>query len=188
MKRLLLICAMLCTFAQAQAVGPRFRLGVKAGLDYQANDFSDRLKNLEFESNSGWFAGVQADLSWGGFGIHPEILYSHNKFGVSEGATGNIKLNKLDVPVLLQYTLLNFISLQAGPSFCIMTDTAGRIGDVKWDLERPTVGYAAGVEIRVWKVSISGRYNGSFSRSKVLGFSTGKNKADNFQLGVGFYF
>jgi hypothetical protein len=69
-----------------------------------------------------------------------------------------------------------------------MTDTASSISNVDWKLERPTVGYAAGVELRIWKLSVSGRYNGSFSRSKVLGFSTGKNKADNFQLGVGFYF
>ena len=180
---------MLCLYTQASAgVVPKFRLGVKAGMDYQANDFSDRLKDLEFDSNSGWFAGVQADISWLGFGIHPEVIFSHNKFGVSESAAGDIKLNKLDIPVLLQYTILNCISLQAGPTFCVMTDTASSISNVDWTLERPTVGYAAGVELRIWKLSVSGLYNGSFSRSKVLGFSTGKNKADNFQLGVGFYF
>jgi hypothetical protein len=50
------------------------------------------------------------------------------------------------------------------------------------------MGYALGAEARIWKLSISARYNGSFNRSEVLGFTTGKNKIDTFQLGVGVYF
>lgn len=189
MKRLLLICAMLCTFAQAQADGllPKFKFGVKAGMDYQSNDLSSELKNFKFDSSTGWFAGIQGDLSFGNFGIHPEVIYSHNKFDIGGASTGNITLNKLDVPVLLQYKLLGLIALQVGPTFCVMTDSDSSIAD--WEFKRPSIGYAAGAEVQIWKIAISARYNGSFKRSEVLGLSTkGESRVNTFQLGVGFYF
>ena len=188
MKRLLtiLIAVLLATQASAGLL-PKFRLGVKAGMDYQSNNFSDSVNNFQFDSSTGWFAGVQGDLTWVGFGIHPEILFSHNTFDVA-GGLGKVKLNKVDIPVLLQYRLLGVLALQAGPTFCVMTDTSGEMTGVEWDFNRPTIGYAVGAEVRIWKLGVSARYNGSFKRSEVLGYTTGKNKIDTFQLGVGFYF
>lgn len=188
MKRLLLILAMTCMAMQASAgIIPKFKLGIKAGMDYQSNNFSDNTGNLDFESSTGWFAGLQGDLSWAGFGIHPEVLFSHNAFDV-EGSSGKLKLNKVDIPILLQYRFLGVLALQAGPTFCVMTNTDGNVGGVEWDFERPTIGYAVGAEVRIWKLGVSARYNGQFKRSEVVGFTTGKNKVDTFQLGVGFYF
>jgi nitric oxide synthase oxygenase domain/subunit len=162
-------------------------LGVKAGFDYQSNNFSTDLANFELPPGAGWFAGVQGDLSWGGFGVHPEVLFSHNAFNV-ETFNSKIKLNKIDIPLLLQYRLFGILALQAGPTFCVMTSTDGEIGGIKWDINRPTVGYAAGFEVKVWKLAVSARYNGAFKRSEVLGYSTGKNKIDTIQIGVGYYF
>ena len=187
MKRIIMLLALACITVQASAgVIPKFKLGVKAGLDYQSNKLSSA-SDLRFEASTGWFAGVQGDLSWKNFGIHPEILYSRNTFDIA-GDMGNIKLNKLDIPVLLQYRFWNIFALQAGPTFCVMTNTSGRMASVDWELQRPTMGYALGAEARIWKLNISARYNGSFNRSEVLGFTTGKNKIDTFQLGVGVYF
>ena len=135
---------MACIAVQASAgVIPKFKFGVKAGLDYQSNNFNDRIKDLDFESSTGWFAGVQGDLTWAGFGIHPEILFSHNAFDVA-GDAGKVKLNKVDIPILLQYRLLGVLALQAGPTFCVMTNTDGNFGGVEWDFKRPTIGYAVG--------------------------------------------
>ena len=98
------------------------------------------------------------------------------------------KLGKIDVPVLVQYKLLGIVALQAGPSFCVMTDTNGTTDGVQWSIKRPTIGYAAGVEVEIWKIGISARYNGSFKASEVMGYSTGTNRINTFQLGLGFYF
>ena len=190
MKRLLLILAAICITSQASAgLLPKFRFGVKAGFDYQSNDIKNDIKNLDIKSNSGWFAGVQGDLSWGNIGVRPEVIYSHNKFNV-DGAeiADKFKLSKLDIPVLLQYKLLGIVALQAGPSFCVMTDTKGTTEGMQWNIKRPTIGYAAGVEVEIWKIGISARYNGSFKKSEVLGYSTGTNRINTIQLGVGFYF
>ncbi len=188
MRRILLLFVTLCLATQASAgIIPKLKLGVKAGFDYQSNNFSTDLANFELPSGAGWFAGVQGDLSWGGFGVHPEVLFSHNAFNVKT-FNSKIKLNKIDIPLLLQYRLFGILALQAGPTFCVMTSTDGEIGGIKWDINRPTVGYAAGFEVKVWKLAVSARYNGAFKRSEVLGYSTGKNKIDTIQIGVGYYF
>ena len=180
--------AMVCMATQASAgIIPKFKFGVKAGLDYQSNSFANNISDLDFASSAGWFAGVQGDLSWGGFGIHPEVLFSHNAFDV-EGQSGEIKLNKVDIPVLLQYRFLGIVALQAGPTFCVMTSTDGVLSGVEWDFKRPTVGYAVGAEVKIWKLALSARYNGAFKRSEVSGYSTGKNKINTVQVGLGFYF
>ena len=187
MKRIIMLLAVVCIAVQASAgVIPKFKWGVKAGLDYQSNRLSSP-SDLRFNASTGWFAGLQGDLSWANFGIHPEILYSRNTFDVAS-EMGSIRLNKLDIPILLQYRLWNILALQAGPTFCVMTNTSGKLAGVEWDLQRPTMGYAVGAEARIWKLAVSARYNGAFKRSEVLGFTTGKNKIDTFQLGLGVYF
>ena len=85
--------------AQASAgLLPKAKIGIKAGMDYQTNDLKSTISNIDFNSSTGWFAGIQSDLSWGMFGIHPELLYSHNKFDVG-GADGSMKMSKLDLPL-----------------------------------------------------------------------------------------
>lgn len=188
MKRLLLFFATLCLAAQASAgVLPTFKFGVKAGWEYQTNDLRS-VSDIDFKSNSGWYAGVQGELSWAGIGIRPEVIYSHNKFDVGGIAAGNVEMSKLDIPLLLQWKLLGVLALQAGPTFCVMTNTEGSIEGKEWNIERPTVGYALGTELRLWKLGITARYNGAFKRSEVLGFTTGENRINSFQVGVGYYF
>ena len=188
MKRIALLLAALCITTYASAgLTPKLKLGVKAGLDYQANDFYSGIKNFDIHSNSGWFAGAMADLSWSKLGIHPEVLYSHNSFAMA-GANGKLETNRIDVPVLLGYNLLGILNINAGPRFCIMDHASGSSQGVKWQINSPTVGYAVGVETTIWKISISARYNGAFKRTEVLGFTAGKNQPTNIQLGVGYYF
>ena len=188
MKRLLtiLIAVLLATQASAGLL-PKFRLGVKAGMDYQSNNFKSIINDFDIKSNSGWFAGVQGELTWGNFGIRPEVIYSHNKFGF-DGADGHLVLNKVDVPLLVQMQFLKVLAIHAGPTFNIMTDANGKTDGAEWDFKRPKVGYAIGAEFRLWKLAVSARYNGSFKKSEVFGFSTGENKISTFQVGLGFNF
>ena len=188
MKRLFVVLVALLFATQASAgLVPDFRFGIKAGVDYQSNSLKSSLTELDIKSNSGWFAGVQGELMWGSFGIRPELVYSHNKFDI-EGADGELKLNKLDLPLLLQLQFLKVLAIHAGPTFTLMTSTNGATGGTEWSLKRPKVGYAVGAEVRVWKLAISARYNGTFKKSTVLGYATGENKISTFQIGVGFRF
>lgn len=181
-----MIVALFATEASAGLL-PKFKFGVKAGMDYQTNDIKAIADQIKFDANTGWFAGLQSELTWGMFGVRPEIIYSHNKFEVN-GASSNFKLNKLDIPLLAQLKFLGILSIHAGPTFCIMTDTSGTADGYKWSVERPTVGYAVGAEARIWKLAVSARYNGAFKDSEVLGLTTGENKISTVQVGLGFYF
>ena len=191
MKRLILLFAVLCIGAQAHAgLIPRAKIGIKAGWNYQTNNLKGA-KDFDFNSDSGWYAGLQSEFTWGIFGIRPELVYSHNKFDVAgpQGATdGSVKMNTIDLPVLLQLRFLNFLAIQAGPTFNLMTDVGGSTQDTKWRIDRPTMGYAVGVDVRLWKFNVAARYNGSFKKSEVLGITTGENRISTFQLGLGFFF
>ena len=50
------------------------------------------------------------------------------------------------------------------------------------------MGYAVGVDVRLWKFNVAARYNGSVKKSEVLGITTGENRISTFQLGLGFFF
>ncbi len=190
MKRFILLLAVLCISVQAHAgLVPKAKIGLKAGWNYQANKLKGA-KDFDFNSDSGWYAGLQSELTWGMLGIRPELIYSRNTFDVAgpTGIDGSVKMNTLDLPVLLQLRFLGFLAVQVGPTFNLMTDVGGSTQDTKWRIDRPTMGYAAGVDVRLWKLNVTARYNGSFKKSEVLGITTGENRISTFQLGLGFFF
>ena len=190
MKRFILLLAVLCIGVQAHAgLVPKAKIGLKAGWNYQANKLKGA-KDFDFNSDSGWYAGLQSELTWGMLGIRPELIYSRNTFDVAgpTGIDGSVKMNTLDLPVLLQLRFLGFLAVQVGPTFNLMTDVGGSTQDTKWRIDRPTMGYAAGVDVRLWKLNVTDRYNGSFKKSEVLGITTGENRISTFQLGLGFFF
>ena len=195
MKRLALVLAILCMATQVSAgLVPKFKFGLKAGANYQANDYSltkgalqGALADFDINSSTGWFAGAMININVGSLGIHPEVLYTHNKFGI-DGANGSIKVNQVEVPLLLNYGVLGLVDIQVGPRFCLMENTNGVTENVEWKWKSPTVGYAIGLETTIWKIAISARYNGAFKKSEVMGFTTGSSRTNNFQIGVGYYF
>ena len=73
-----MLCLMALALAAQASAGllPKAKIGIKAGMDYQTNDLKSTISNIDFNSSTGWFAGIQSDLSWGMFGIHPELLLS----------------------------------------------------------------------------------------------------------------
>lgn len=104
MKRFILLLAVLCIGVQAHAgLVPKGKIGIKAGWNYQANKLKGA-KDFDFNSDSGWYAGLQSELTWGMLGIRPELIYSRNTFDVAgpTGIDGSVKMNTLDLPVLLQ--------------------------------------------------------------------------------------
>ena len=193
MRRLLLLLTAICITSQASAgLIPKFKFGVKGGLDYQTTDFKlkDALSSdykFDLKSNTGWFAGVQGDLTWGVFGIHPEVIFSHNSFDLS-GQGNSVKYNRLNMPVLAQIRLLGIVAIQAGPNFLLMTNTNGKMDGVEWTIKNPTIGYTVGAEVKIWKLALSARYNGAFNKSEVIGFQVAKDRIEDIQIGIGYYF
>lgn len=219
MKRLVTLLTLLLCVGEVSAQSfamPNLKFGVKGGLDYHSNDFSSDSYRFDIKSNTGWFVGLEADLKWNRWGIHPEILYSHNKLDIETpyGYGNKIKVHKVDLPILLEYELWGLINLQAGPYFALYTDAKGVTESVRpnfqdisrgeWEVKRPNFGYALGAEARLWKLHFSVRYYGTFNNGKGEGFYTyhdtnnnkvqsdeeiyGNIKMSNLQIGVGWYF
>ena len=185
-------------------------------MDYHSNDFTSEEYRFDIKSNTGWFIGVEADLKWNRWGIHPEVLFSHNSLDVESptGYDNKIKVNKVDLPILLEYELWGLINLQAGPYIALYTKAEGtserfrqNLQDItrgRWEIKRPDFGYAVGAEARLWKLHFTIRYYGTFGKGKGNGVYThhnsdgnkiqvddeiyGKVKMSNLQFGVGWYF
>lgn len=219
MRRLVLFFALLLIAGGASAqtlTRPKLKLGIKGGLDYHSNDFRSEEHRFDIKSNTGWFVGLEADLKWNRWGIHPELLFSHNALDVESptGYENKIKLNKVDLPILIEYELWGLINLQAGPYFALYTKAKGaserfrqnmqNITRGEWELKRPGFGYAVGAEARLWKLHFTLRYYGTFGNGKgnsVYTYSDrdgnkvqvddeidGSVKMSNLQFGIGWYF
>ncbi len=116
----LLLVIFSCSYIKAQGL----HLGIKAGTNNSlltGNSFND---GFNWSFMAGAFAEVNFTSRWG---IQPEVLFSQTTSqtasnfndAYSEGINSkDIKLQYLNIPILLTYTLpLPILSLQLGPQF-----------------------------------------------------------------------
>jgi hypothetical protein len=206
MKRILLLIAvlMLALPASSQVISkaaPKLRIGVKAGVHYQSNDFvGQEIAIYDIKPGTGVLAGVQADLKWNRFGVHPELLYSYIAMESEVPKAiykSDVKVSKIDLPILFEYEVLGFLNLQAGPTFALYTATGGECSvwvdaknalTAKWDFKRPPVGIVAGGDARIWKFNFAVRYYKYFGKGEFTGIASGKSSMHGVQASLGYYF
>lgn len=114
----------------AQASMAQFTVGFKAGANLTKIDG----KSFKEEFKTGYLLGGFAMIGLGEkWGLQPEVLYNQTKTksdtslknipsdALSAFKNGDVKLDYLSIPVLLNYKFIgNFLSLQAGPQFGIL--------------------------------------------------------------------
>lgn len=175
--------------SQAQS----FSIGVKAGADMHKLDGQSFSDNFSFGYHAGVFAriGITPKL-----GIQPEVLFSQVNVDTSDRfsdiyrfrSLSQVKLQYLRIPILLDYKIVPALSLQAGPHFAVLMDqNLNLVQNGKKAFSRHDVGLLAGVQVRLSKLRIYGRY--------ILGVSNmndidDKERWNNqtVQLGVGLAF
>ena len=160
--------------ASAQIMGP-INFGIKAGV---ITDNIEILKGnksgsyLTSDATLGWQVGLVSRVNLPMFHIQPEILFNMHRYDLESNADGGnisqaeVKLNTVDVPIMLGLRLL-MLRFQAGPVFNLMTETKvknNRGESYFVDIDRPSVSFAAGVGVDIWKFNIDARYNGNFSK------------------------
>lgn len=103
-----------------------FHMGIKGGsnlLKIEDKSFKDEFK---FGYNLGAFAEINFNKKWG---IQPEVLWSQSTYrtatDIDQIVPGSksdvdVKLNYLQIPLLLSYRPVKFLSLQAGPQFGVL--------------------------------------------------------------------
>ncbi|WP_343488389.1 porin family protein [Allomuricauda sp. d1] len=165
MKRTLLVLAAILVSATAFAqAGSGF--GVKAGLNYAGNgDYFDSTRDA-FENpdrNAGFHIGVYGKLG-NRLYLRPELVYTNTTSDYNEG---DLKISKLDLPVLVGTKVIGPLHVFAGPSFQYILNT--KFDGVKFDdIENDfTVGVNLGAGVNLGKFGIDLRYERGFSENEV---------------------
>ena len=121
---LLVIGIAFITTASAQG----FHLGIKAGTNMFKIDDKSFKDEFKFGYNLGGFSEINFTKK---FGVQPEVLWSQSSYrtatNIEEVIPGTkadvaVKLNYLQIPLLLNYRPVKFLSLQVGPQFGILID------------------------------------------------------------------
>ena len=181
MKKLILVCSLLCCSLWASA---QFKLGVRAGMSTQdvspnqllitqSEDFEElglSVKNANYGIHFGFFTQIQM----GKFFIQPEVLFNSNStdFSVKEltisNAVGDIRREKyqyLDIPFMMgvKYGPLR---LQGGPVGHVFLNSSSELFDINgYDqkFDEMTFGWQAGIGLDIWNFLIDVKYEGRFN-------------------------
>lgn len=165
MKKTLLLAVMvlfgLTTYAQSDS-----GFGIKGGLNYNGNgDFFDSAENASRspDKNVGYHIGVFGKLG-GNIYVRPELVYTSTKSDYNEG---DLKLNKLDLPVLVGVKVIGPLNVFAGPAFQYILNTkfdGVTIDDIENDF---SVGLHIGAGVNLGKLGVDIRYERGFSENEV---------------------
>ena len=177
-------------FIGSTAFSQTFKLGIKGG----ANLGKISGKSFKDEYNLGYHIGGFATIGLGDkFAIQPEVVFNQVNTDTSTNFSeiyqfnhiNKIKLHYLSIPILLNYNINRFITLQAGPQFGILLDQNRNLlqngGDA---FKSGDFALAGGVQLNLLKVRVYGRFVGGQTNINNIGDAdTWKTSA--IQLGVG---
>jgi len=160
---LVIVVAFISTTTFSQA-GSGF--GIKAGLNYNGNgDFFDSTENVieDPSRNAGFHVGVFGKLGKRIY-VRPELIYTSTSSGYDEG---DLKIQKLDLPVLVGVKIIGPVHVFAGPAFQYLLDTefdGTTFSDVENDF---SVGLNIGAGVNLGKFGVDLRYERGFTENEV---------------------
>ncbi|MDT0540244.1 outer membrane beta-barrel protein [Croceitalea sp. P059] len=160
---LVLVVALISTTAFSQA-GSSF--GIKAGLNYNGNGDYFNSAEQAFENpdkNAGFHVGFFGKIG-NRIYLRPEVVYTSTSSGYDEG---DLKIKKLDVPILVGTKVIGPLHVFAGPAFQYLLDTEFD-GITFDDVENNfSVGLNIGAGVNLGKFGIDLRYERGFSENEV---------------------
>lgn len=195
MKIKLLFLAMavlIFSTARAQSI----HLGIKVGTNI--NKISG--KSFSDQFNYGYHLGAFTEIGLGSkFAIQPEVLFNQINTDTSSlfskiytslnpNKILNIKLSYLSIPVLLDYKVNKFFTIQAGPQFGILISQNEKlVQNGKDAFRKGDFSMLAGVQLKIVHFRIYGRY--AIGLTNINDIDTKDLwKSQSFQLGIGFAF
>lgn len=153
----------------SNAVMAQFTAGVKAGANITKVDGKSFKEEFRYGYQLGGFAMIGLGEK---FAFQPEVLYTQTQTRVDsnfrniyqtafrEARNGNVKLNYLTIPLLLNYKFIgNLVSLQAGPQFGVLLNKdKNLLENGQSAFKGGDFSMAAGAQVKVSKAVVSGRY------------------------------
>ena len=184
----LAICILCITeFTVAQSL----HFGLKAGANLQKIEGIPFKDKFTFGYQAGGYAiiGLTSKI-----GIQPEVLFSSvnadtaTQFSTVYGFNQieKVKLNYLDIPVLLNIKAAPFLTIQAGPQFSVLLDkNKNLLKNGESAFKEGSIAAAAGLQFKFSKINVYGRYVAGLSNMNEVN-DANKWKNRNIQVGVGF--
>jgi len=189
MKIRTIFFAAILLLASSSLFSQRLAVGIKGGANLgkiSGHTFKD-----EFALS--YHIGAFATIGGEKWAIQPEVLFSQINADTSTQFSdvyafnhiGQIELKALTIPILLNYNVNKFITLQAGPQFGVIIDQdKNLLQNGKDAFKGGDFSLAAGVQLNLLKFRVYGRFVGGMTDLKnIEADDTWKVQA--IQLGVG---
>src|SRR6478735_6580634 len=161
MKKLVLLLAV--SFAGiVSASAQRLDFGGKIGANLTKINGEKFSEGYELNYQLGAFAEIDFNKHWG---IQPELLFSQTTSKVDSGwhaiygeapsslLSSDVKLNYLNIPILLRINAGNLLTFHVGPQFNILVNNS------KNAFKKGDLAAVLGAQINISKFRIYGRYN-----------------------------
>lgn len=189
MKTKLFILSILCITAGVTRA-QKLHVGVKGGANINkltGKSFDDQ---FSFGYHVGGFFSVGIGKK---FAIQPEVLFNQINVDTSSSYSTIYQFNKVDkvqlkylsIPILLNYKLIKFITLQAGPQFGILTNKSkSLVQNGKDAFKSGDVSMLGGVQVNIAHLNVYARYAVGLSNLNNID-NKEKWKSQSIQLGVG---
>lgn len=170
------------------------KFGIKGGLNL-AKITNESTAKTRASFYAGGLVNIALDESWA---IQPELLYSGqgtkakaSYFGGLITTEGTVKTDYINIPVMVQYSIVPAFYLEAGPQLGILAAAKAKAGSYSKDIkdEMKTVDFGIGVGFGYkfdMGLGVSGRYNFGLSNIKDSDKSTSKNSVA--QIGLFYMF
>jgi len=160
---LIMVVALIGAATYAQS-GSGF--GIKAGLNYNGNgDFFNSAEAAfdDPERNAGFHVGVFGKIG-NRLYLRPELVYTNTSSDYDEG---DLKLQKLDLPVLVGTKIIGPLHVFGGPAFQYILNSKFdgiTFDDIENDF---SVGLNIGIGVNLSKLGIDLRYERGFSENEI---------------------
>jgi hypothetical protein len=189
MKTKLFFLAILC-FISSAIFAQSFSLGVKGG----ANLGKISGQSFKDQFTLGYHVGAFATIPIGKkLAIQPEAMLSQVNVDTASNFSqvyqfnhvDKINLQYLSIPILLNYNINKFLTIQAGPQFSIMLDkNKDLLQNGKDAFKTQNFALAAGLQLNLLKFRVYGRFVSGLTDINNIG-SADTWKTQTIQLGVG---
>jgi len=162
------LIALLASVLIVQAASAQLNFGIKAGTNITKIDG----KSFEDEFRYGYLAGGFVEIGLGKkFAIQPEVLFNQYQTKVDSNfkkiyqnalndvTNGDVKLNYLSIPLMLNYKAGKLLTLQAGPQYSILIDkNKNLLQNGQEAFKNGDFSMAGGATINLGKLKLNGRY------------------------------
>ncbi len=189
-KKFLLLVLIIATFTGTTVFSQSLHFGIKGGTDIHKISGKSFKDQFAFGYQIGGF--IELGLT-SRFGIQPEILFSQVNVDTSNSFSSvyqfnkisGVKLNYLNIPILLNYKPNKFVAFQVGPQFGILvSQTNNLLQNGKDAFKKGDFSMLGGLQVEISKLRLYGRYAIGLSNINDID-NKEKWKNQSIQLGIG---